>query len=246
MTPSLMIALGLVGLNPSFDPVQVDPPSATAKSPLELSARSDPPATSTSSRRLRRRTLTAVNRLELELRISGQGHQAMEVEIKPGHSACFFQPLHLRLDSGAAPSMMIRDVVVRSFSVDRDASVEIILREPGHPPKSTRRAVRLLKSPPELLSALQSFEGNRAESQPAHASKDSPQTNQNDHDEHGDDRRQQQEQEALARLEQQLGELIPRQKVTCYLLAPSTSSPGNSLARDTPSQPTPIPSKIKR
>lgn len=77
----------------------------------------------------------------VELRIAGLGAQGCEVEIKPAHPACEFQPIRTHVDKAGKAKLSFPDV--RTRSADRDCTFAITIKEPGHADRTIRRGMRL-------------------------------------------------------------------------------------------------------
>ena len=84
-----------------------------------------------------------VNTIHLELRISGLGSNGCDIEVKPGHAACSFRPVVLRLKPGEERSVLkLPPIVASSISADRDCSFAITVKEPDVPTLVIRRVIR--------------------------------------------------------------------------------------------------------
>ena len=86
------------------------------------------------------------NRVRLELQISGLTGQGCRVEIRPGHKACQFRAVEKSIDpdQGGDPLKLAPIAIdARSVGADRDCSFCITVIEPGRPPKTFRRGLRL-------------------------------------------------------------------------------------------------------
>lgn len=79
--------------------------------------------------------------VKLKLRIAGLGPGGCQVEIKPGHPGCKFQPLTQRVQSDGALDVDLKDV--RTVNADRDCTFAILIREPGKPVRTERRGLRV-------------------------------------------------------------------------------------------------------
>src|SRR4051812_26241709 len=82
-----------------------------------------------------------VNKVTLRLRITGLGREGCEVEIRPGHPACDFKAIARKLGPGGDDTFA--DLEVKSTSADRDCLFAITVKEPGQPPRTIRRGLRL-------------------------------------------------------------------------------------------------------
>lgn len=90
---------------------------------------------------------SVINTIHLELRISGLGTNGCDIEVKPGHAACSFRPVVLRLKPGEERSVLkLPPIVASSISADRDCSFAITVKEPGVPTMVLRRGIRLTAS----------------------------------------------------------------------------------------------------
>ncbi len=94
-------------------------------------------------------TWLSENRVNLVMQISGLGAEGCEIEIQPGHPGCKFEPLTRRIERVPVGSVVKLDTIpieARSTSADRDCSFAITIREPGQPPRTFRRGIRLSDS----------------------------------------------------------------------------------------------------
>jgi hypothetical protein len=82
-----------------------------------------------------------VNKVTMRLTISGLGSEGCKVEIKPGHPACTFKPITKELKEDGRTE--IKNLEVSSSSPDRDCMFAIVVTEPGQPPKTLKRGLRL-------------------------------------------------------------------------------------------------------
>lgn len=87
------------------------------------------------------------NRVQLQLRITGLTKPGTTIKIAPAHPGCQFKPVVRTLPNVASGGMVMLkppiDVVVTSTGADRDCSFAITLQEPGRPPQTFRRGLRL-------------------------------------------------------------------------------------------------------
>ena len=86
------------------------------------------------------------NQVQLVLQISGLGPEGGEIEIKPGHSACKFEPVARKLQRVPAGSVAVTNpitILAESQGADRDCSFAITIKEPGKPPRKYVRGLRL-------------------------------------------------------------------------------------------------------
>jgi hypothetical protein len=82
-----------------------------------------------------------VNQIKLELRIAGLGKDGCEVEIKPAHAACEFDVIKKKVDRRGF--LDPTPFLAKSASADHDCTFTIVIREPGKPPRTLRRGIRL-------------------------------------------------------------------------------------------------------
>jgi hypothetical protein len=87
-----------------------------------------------------------VNKVTLYLRITGLGPDGCEVEIKPGHPLCDFPAVTKKVKYGgqAQGELTLDGMNVKSTSPDRDCQFSITIKEPGQPPRSVHRGIRLV------------------------------------------------------------------------------------------------------
>lgn len=87
------------------------------------------------------------NRITLMLQISGLGQEGFELEIRPAHPGCQFEPVIFgneeRLPLGAVARVNPIVLDVASTGADRDCSFAITIREPKKPPRTFLRGLRL-------------------------------------------------------------------------------------------------------
>lgn len=91
------------------------------------------------------------NRVNLEIQINGLGPDGGKVEIKPGHAACRFKAVTRTIKPTDAADPLRLDTIAidaRSTGADRDCSFAITIHEPGKPPKTFRRGLRLTRRDP--------------------------------------------------------------------------------------------------
>jgi hypothetical protein len=79
--------------------------------------------------------------VQLELRIAGLGASGCDVEIRPGHPGCKFQPITRHVTSTGQLSLELRDVETKN--ADRDCTFAITIREPGHETRTVHRGLRI-------------------------------------------------------------------------------------------------------
>lgn len=82
-----------------------------------------------------------VHKVKLDLRIAGLGRAGCEVEVKPAHEGCQFQPLKKHVGPNGTLMLELKDV--QTSSADRDCAFAITIREPGHALKTVHRGLRL-------------------------------------------------------------------------------------------------------
>ena len=87
-----------------------------------------------------------VNKVALTLRITGVGKDGCEIEVKPGHAACEFEPVTKKItELRQGQAQITLDLAkVRSTSPDRDCQFSITIKEPNQPPRVVRRGIRLV------------------------------------------------------------------------------------------------------
>jgi hypothetical protein len=88
------------------------------------------------------------NKVTLQLQLSGLGKQGCVVEIKPAHPACKFKPMKFKvggLNSDRAVALDPITFDACSTGADRDCSFAITVREPGQPPRTFQRGLRLIE-----------------------------------------------------------------------------------------------------
>jgi hypothetical protein len=87
-----------------------------------------------------------VNKVTLQLRITGLGEKGGEVEVKPGHAGCEFKAVTEKAKKydGSLWTVTVNAMDVKSTSPDRDCQFSITIREPGQPPRTVRRGIRLV------------------------------------------------------------------------------------------------------
>ena len=91
-------------------------------------------------------TTTYVNKVNLEVRVSGLGKEGCEIEIKPAHPGCKFKAVTKKVVVPRAADVLKLGtiaIVAESTSADHDCVFAITIKEPGRPPKTSRRGVRL-------------------------------------------------------------------------------------------------------
>lgn len=110
-----------------------------------------------------------VNKVTLRLQITGLGRDGCEVEIKPGHPACDFKAIARKV---GPTGHTFTDLEVKSTSADRDCLFAITVKEPGQPPRTIRRGLRL-DAPAEGKAVPRQFLDCLLRS-PSLAAKDSP------------------------------------------------------------------------
>ena len=82
------------------------------------------------------------NKVTLYLRITGLGPDGCEVEIKPGHPLCDFEPVTKKIPYGGKSQgeLTLDGMKVKSSSPDHECQFAITVKEPGQPPRAVRRA----------------------------------------------------------------------------------------------------------
>ncbi|HEY2156318.1 MAG TPA: hypothetical protein VGH33_11860, partial [Isosphaeraceae bacterium] len=96
----------------------------------------------------------------LRLRITGISDDRCEVEIKPGHAACAFEAQTKKVKYGgdSQGEVVLPALPVTSTSPDRDCQFTITIKEPGKPPRTVRRGIRLITSAPGAATPEQTFQ----------------------------------------------------------------------------------------
>lgn len=89
-----------------------------------------------------------VNQVKLELQIAGVSRDGCEVEIKPGHAGCQFPTIVKKVGPHSTSSVTrtvvnLEPILAQSTNADRDCAFAITLREPGRPPRTFHRGMRL-------------------------------------------------------------------------------------------------------
>jgi hypothetical protein len=82
-----------------------------------------------------------VHVVKLDLKIAGLTSSGCEVEIKPAHPGCKFQPRTEHVDSKGMLMVKLDDVEI--LNADRDCTFAITIREAGQAEKTWRRGLRL-------------------------------------------------------------------------------------------------------
>jgi hypothetical protein len=100
-----------------------------------------------------------LNKVTLTLRITGLGDEGCEVEIKPGHAACQFETQTKKVKYGGQSQgeLSVAALPVKSTSPDRDCQFTITIKEPGQPPRTVRRGIRLVVPTPGAAVPEQTF-----------------------------------------------------------------------------------------
>lgn len=91
------------------------------------------------------------NTVRLQLKITGLPAGGCLLKIAPAHPGCEFPVIERKIAArpGSGGMAVMEPIVVKATSTgaDRDCSFAITLQEPGQPPQTFRRGVRLV--PPE-------------------------------------------------------------------------------------------------
>jgi hypothetical protein len=98
------------------------------------------------------------NTVNLDLLITGLGRDGCTVAIKPGHAACQFKPVEKKVEPSASDGSLTLDTIIiaaRSLGADRDCSFAITIKEPGRPPRTFRRGLRLALREPGQPAPVQ-------------------------------------------------------------------------------------------
>jgi hypothetical protein len=83
----------------------------------------------------------ATYKVILDLGISGLSAKGCDVQIKPAHPGCKFEPVSRHIGEGGKAEIEIKDI--ESSSADRDCTFAITVREAGQTEKVVRRGLRL-------------------------------------------------------------------------------------------------------
>lgn len=89
--------------------------------------------------------------VQLRIQINGVSSEGCKVEIRPGHPACKFAPVEREVEGyagGEAVQLEPISLVASTIGADRDCSFAITLKEPGQPPRTFRRGMRLASLQP--------------------------------------------------------------------------------------------------
>jgi hypothetical protein len=87
------------------------------------------------------------NTVRLQLRITGLSGSGCTLKITPAHPGCQFKPIVRRVPPTGGGSMLPLEPIAltaTSTGADRDCSFAITIQEPGQPPQTFRRGIRLL------------------------------------------------------------------------------------------------------
>jgi hypothetical protein len=88
------------------------------------------------------------NTVRLQLQITGLSSKGCVLKVAPAHPGCKFKAIERRIDSGNADGMIrLKEPIVlqaTSTAADRDCSFAITIQEPGLPPQTYRRGLRLV------------------------------------------------------------------------------------------------------
>jgi hypothetical protein len=90
---------------------------------------------------------TVENKVNLQLQIAGLDGSGCTVEVKPAHPGCQFKTIVRKVPKGDSQDVVILSPIAftaRSTGADHDCSFAITVTEPGRPPKTYRRGVRLV------------------------------------------------------------------------------------------------------
>lgn len=101
-----------------------------------------------------------VNQVRLELQIAGVSRDGCEIEIKPGHAGCQFPTIVKKvgprtLGSPSRTVVNLDPILAQSTNADRDCAFAITVREPGCPPRTFHRGIRLAQRASEEAVPLQ-------------------------------------------------------------------------------------------
>lgn len=113
------------------------------------------------------------NTVRLQLQITGVAPEGCVVEIRPGHPGCKFAPVARQVQGYTGGETVRLDpipVLATTTGADRDCSFAITIREPGQPPRTYRRGLRLMPARVEEPNPVQNL--NVFLSTPSLASRD--------------------------------------------------------------------------
>jgi hypothetical protein len=101
------------------------------------------------------------NRVTLVLQVSGLGQEGFEVEVRPAHPGCRFEPVRRAHEDPIPAGAVVRldpiAIDAQSLGADRDCSFAITIREPGKPPRTFLRGLRLNLATAEQAVPAQTF-----------------------------------------------------------------------------------------
>jgi hypothetical protein len=86
-----------------------------------------------------------VNKVNLYLQILGLEAADCEVEIRPGHAECRFEPIVQKVQGNRGGVVRLDPISIEAATrhADRDCAFAITIKEPGHPPRTYRRGLVL-------------------------------------------------------------------------------------------------------
>jgi len=88
-----------------------------------------------------------VNQVKIQLEITGLSQDGCEIEVTPANAGCEFEKLSYRVPSPGRRDARVRvtfkPVRAACTNADRECSFAITLREPGQPPRTFHRGLRL-------------------------------------------------------------------------------------------------------
>ena len=92
------------------------------------------------------------NTVRLQLKITGLPASGCLLKVAPAHAGCQFPVIERQIAAGAGSGGMVTlaPIIIHATSTgaDRDCSFAITLQEPGQPPQTYRRGVRLAPAEP--------------------------------------------------------------------------------------------------
>jgi hypothetical protein len=101
------------------------------------------------------------NRVTLVLQVSGLGQEGFEIEVRPAHPGCRFEPIVRTHEDPIPAGAVVRidpiAIDATSLGADRDCSFAITIREPGKPPRTFLRGLRLDRATAEQTLPTQTF-----------------------------------------------------------------------------------------
>lgn len=100
------------------------------------------------------------NTVQLQLQVSGLADRGCMLEIRPAHPGCRFEPVRRRIEGyapGGHATLKPIAIAATSLGADRDCTFAITLQEPGQPPRTYRRGLRLVPAEPGRPAPVQTL-----------------------------------------------------------------------------------------